>query len=783
MRTVRVGAAGWLLLTTTLVGQSLAQGPEGLYDPQTIFAPGPAPMGAGALSNPRLVDFNGNPSAAGLAPEGAAAAPAGYGLPGMPPPGWTPPPPPGGLGASPFLPMWGNGDYSPFAPRYYFHARGVFSDGLGYQNGYQTYGGFVPVFQWNPNNLIFNNTRILLPFTGGVGVNTGTGFRHLYNDAVIFSGSAWFDTDLKEYGIRYNQVAANLELLTQYFDIYANGYIPVGRTNYRVSTILGTTPMFQGNSIVFQDLFMQSSALTGGDITAGIPVPGQPWLKNYIGLYYYNKDFSSGSFWGFRYRLEARIDESTTTQLRVTSDEFFGTRVAFAVEYTLGNGWKPFRPFRQRTMQQRMYEQPFRYNRIVSHQTRREEFTRAINPATNRPFFVEHVDNSSLPGGNGTFEHPFNTLVAAQDPRADLILVARGNSSAANPIAGGIQLFDNQRLLGEGTPHFVTSANRGTFLLPHYATTGGNPYLSAPDNINVITLASNNEVSGFNIIAPSGGAAIGTTGTPIHDFNINTINQDLPAGQTTGPGNGIVLTNVSGMGTIRDVQFASTLPTVSSGIIVQNTGVAPLDLNMQNVNLVQEGTGLRLTADNSQITANLQNIQVGQTNDGADLFARNGGLLTFNLTNSHFDNPQTAGLTYTVDRGSIVSTVTNTDILNAGQNSSGPGGNSIRVVGSGSVAVQMQNVNLLNSTQDGILFNMTDTGGPTQLNFALQQSTIATPSGVNAATGTFDGPATTARIDFQNVMRNPNSVFLQANNGAQVFFNSQPVTQPGGQSF
>ncbi|MCP6725917.1 hypothetical protein NL526_28060, partial [Klebsiella pneumoniae] len=53
----------------------------------------------------------------------------------------------------------------------------------------------------------------------------------------------------------------------------------------------------------------------------------------------------------------------------------------------------------------------------------------AINPDTNKPNFVTHVDNSKPFGGNGTIEHTYHDLQTSLP--ADIILVHLGN--AINP--------------------------------------------------------------------------------------------------------------------------------------------------------------------------------------------------------------------------------------------------------------------------------------------------------------------------------------------------------------
>src|SRR5260370_41932602 len=117
----------------------------------------------------------------------------------------------------------------------------------------------------------------------------------------------------------------------------------------------------------------------------------------------------------------------------------------------------------------------------------------------------------------------------------------------------GTRVNNVEGLLGDGAHHNFTSL-QGVFSLPGFppgpfpSITNVNPGGSA------VTLASHNEVSGFNI---NNAALHGLTGTNIVDFNINNVNITT-SGNGLGAvplGTGIQMTNATGMGASFSLTF------------------------------------------------------------------------------------------------------------------------------------------------------------------------------------------------------------------------------------
>ena len=84
---------------------------------------------------------------------------------------------------------------------------------------------------------------------------------------------------------------------------------------------------------------------------------------------------------------------------------------------------------------------------------------------------IVHVDSSAGPGGDGTFENPFDNLTdvnGAGSLEGDIILAHAGSVFTGE---ASTMLKDNQRLLGEGNglEFTVATAEEGTITIPETA--------------------------------------------------------------------------------------------------------------------------------------------------------------------------------------------------------------------------------------------------------------------------------------------------------------------------
>ncbi|MFO1041985.1 MAG: right-handed parallel beta-helix repeat-containing protein [Planctomycetaceae bacterium] len=578
-------------------------------------------------------------------------------------------------------------------PSYLVNGRYMSGSGVGYLGSYYQVGGFRP-FWLSDDAFIAPEARAMLTNDGQWGGNFGgLARRYLESRDRIIGAYGYFDTD-SQYNQRFNQGSFGVETLGNW-DLRINGYIPLGNQDSLVSNgaplcVMGD-PFFQGNNIVFNGVQAQNraQALTGGDIEFGIPVaPQWQWLRANAGAYYYTSNQlapvpvdaaipnqQDKNPIGVRARLDAWLTDTVLASVNVTSDTVWGTNVNAVIDIRF-SGMNPTRFYPNFSTRERMM-QPVQRNwrvAVMQYGTAVNTPIEAVNPTTGKPYFVEFINNTAAPGGDGSFEHPFDSFNHPNGiPNADLILVARGDSTLANPYIGTMKLFDNQRLIGEGSqgiaplPLSAVYGNcsvAGNFALPGYGNGDGNfPFVQSGSGGPIVTLANNNEVTAFNFIG-SGGDAI--VGNGIRDFNLHDLEISGNAGRgialTGASGANTVISNIN-LGSVNSPNpngygnnagggiFVSAGPSSLTNLKLTNVnmnsspaGTQPfgvwlsgvqgsINTTLTNVNVNGNGTGLKLDETNHSLVANLLGVSAnGNVNDGVDITGVNGSV-TINALN------------------------------------------------------------------------------------------------------------------------------------------------------
>lgn len=487
----------------------------------------------------------------------------------------------------------------------FFNIQHLSGGGVGYTNGYTNLGAFLP-YWIDDDTMIAPNGRIFFTNNQNVGGSIGGVFRrYVESQDRIYGFNIYGDFEQAFSNYNYRQLGFGFESLGQFFDMRSNVYLPQTNSgNFVQAVSLGNTPVFAGNGINFIGVGQFEEALRGVDFEVGAPItPNTPWLRAYAGIYGYSATGSDPI--GARGRLEAAISDDLTIGVNVTEDQRFGTNVNAVVDFRF-SGFKPTRYFPQWTTHERMLTNVQRNGRISTAEFNRNVPVAAINPGTGNPYFVVWVDNSNLQPGDGSFENPYRDFQPSQPyPGADLILVRRGISNIV-PLNGPVQLFDNQRLLGEGRAHsfaanaqFEQLVQSGVFQMPGFVNNGLYPTITAPGDI--ITIANNNEVSAFNLINAGGSAITNIGALGSNNFNINCVDM-------TGNQRGIFLQNTSGIGV---VSGSNALDNALGGIQIVNNGA--LDLIIQDVTSNgsapgSQQVGIELTASNAPLTVTMNNV-------------------------------------------------------------------------------------------------------------------------------------------------------------------------------
>ncbi|MEX0725402.1 MAG: inverse autotransporter beta domain-containing protein [Planctomycetaceae bacterium] len=581
------------------------------------------------------------------------------------------------------------------------------NSGVGYQDGYSTIGGFVPLYEFADLSIVFGTARLFITDDDELpGVNIGGGYRHYIAESDQLIGvSAFFDSDETPSRNRYDQITLGAEWIDQNWELRSNIYLPTSDESNQTGRLLtGATPFFQGNQILFEDTGLFETAMKGVDFEVGAPLLGYSWARGYVGTYYYNAPADDDPI-GFRGRLYFNFTNDIATEVAVTEDSLFGTRITVGVQITF-SGRPMLTPFPQRTVLDKRYDQVFRNYRVAMGPSERPVNTPAINPGTLLPYIVTHVDDSNAAPGTGTFEDPFTTL---QSSISDIILVWRGNTTMATPLIGGVTLINNQRLLGEGVPHTFEALGRGTFAFPGFDDTPPKPFITQGAAGPVIELANNNEVSGFNIIGTTVGRSA-IFGDGVIDFDINNVD-------VSGDGPAFNLINASGTGRIVDSSFALGAAVGSNGVSISNTATAPLDLTIDNFATASGGlNALRIAANASEIDVTVTDFLADANRNGLNLSATAGGDLDIDVADSTFTNA--AGVLITEGRGVLVNnvaatidmTMDNTDVSNAGSH-----GLEINSSAGGLITANISDGSFSNAGGNGILMNFSNTAAANNL--------------------------------------------------------------------
>ncbi|MCC7419189.1 MAG: right-handed parallel beta-helix repeat-containing protein [Planctomycetaceae bacterium] len=392
---------------------------------------------------------------------------------------------------------------SPFGPQVGVNLNP--GDGIGWNDGYYGADVFLPL-HFDPGvSMIFGMIKVSATGNGDGVVNLGSGYRYRHLGLNrIFGFAGFLDVD-DGHEETYKRVGVSFESLGRYLDFRANTYLVLGDNSNRVSSNLTGDPFFVGNFLALSRRTVTEDAYGGADFEVGGPLPyiGRYGLSGYIGPYWlHNSDSANDeSTIGVKARLQAQINEDLTIGAQFSNDDIFSNNAFVNVTWTIPDG-RPSRWFRQLPQRERMAQAPQREWRVAVNKYTSVGNEYLINPADNQPYQFAHIFPSNTTAGNGTIESPFNsTANFVNDPRYDVIYVRPGN--AAN-LDDGIALLDNQRLLSTAVTHQIVAV-QGTFTIPGF-TGGALPVLTNPNLVNapVVQLASNNEVSGFQIDGSNG---------------------------------------------------------------------------------------------------------------------------------------------------------------------------------------------------------------------------------------------------------------------------------------
>ncbi len=417
--------------------------------------------------------------------------------------------------------------------------------GVGYRHGYTTLEGFG-IWDGNTDFMPFIDLRTHVFDQGKFAGNAGVGGRTFFSSMnQVLGYYLYYDVRQENHGLTVQQLSPGIEVLGKRMEYRMNAYFPIIKNSHKYHFDFDR---FDDHHIILKS--KQKQAMTGVDAEVGAHLTQDTKYDVYAGAGPYYFTSSNASTWGGKVRLLGRFKEYVSLEATYTYDHLFGSIIQGSVGLSLPLGGKIKRKDKNcasgiNLALSRAAFAPYRFEiPVVKRATRRSE---AINPATDDPWIVWFVDNTS--SSDGTFESPFPTLVQAQNASGpnDMIYVFPGDGTSKGMDAG-ITLQNGQTLFGSGISHKIKTQH-GKIKIPAFSKsfpTITNTGTSNGDN--VVTLANGNEVSGLNIhindtsIAPGISGPNGINGAKI-THNSFSSNIDFSGIDITGHGELIINNN------------------------------------------------------------------------------------------------------------------------------------------------------------------------------------------------------------------------------------------------
>lgn len=603
-------------------------------------------------------------------------------------------------------------------------------DRLGVADNDTNFNFLLPYLMGSENDVIFIDGRGVATQLGQGAASAGIGYRN-YDPTLnrIFGLSGWVDYD-QGHARTYQQAGISFESLGTWIDVRANGYLPFGRESYLTGNSIVGSPFFGGSSLLVNQRQVTESAYHGFDAEIGGPLPmlGRYGVSGYVGGYWLDSRTDKAAA-GPRVRFQANVTDSAQVSVTATSDPVFGTNAWANLNLTLPDG-RPRRWFRPTEVQDRLLGTANRSYRVQTHTQVNLVPTPVLvgsggtpdNPQggfTGQPVRVIFVDPDRLTNGNGTLEHPYNTLQGFANVAANTLIIVDG-SPTDKPVTGTVSLFGDQKLLSTSilaAGGVQLNTNLGVITLPSIPGFGDatpvSPIFQNPAGGTLVTLGGNNiEVAGITFDGTTSSAAIpnatGIAGSNFSDFNIHHNSfRDYT--------NAVVMSNVHGLGLFQANTLTGTPGVSVDGFRLTNSGVGSLDLFINSFEPPATGPGSGLAASANSFT--------GNDNAGINITARNRAVINAHIVDNTISNNGQgiildAAATRSVINASIVNNTIDGNrgedrnlngILDPGEDLNGDG-----VLNAGNGVLLMANASTLNLAQLGEDVNSNGVLDPTE---------------------------------------------------------------------
>ncbi len=374
---------------------------------------------------------------------------------------------------------------------------------------------WVPL-SWDGTNLTFLDARLVRDTLDDLEGNFGIGFRKVVGGKGIWGAYGYYDARQTTYNNTFSQATLGTEWLAEDWDARANAYVSLSGKKSFTAT-LPTTISFSGTGLVAHGgtSTLTEVPLSGFDTEIGyrIPFPSSlPETRIYGGGYYFTGD-DIESVRGVRGRIRSDITEWLQLGAEYRHDNVRDSETLAELRLRYRFGDTSIKPSSK--LLERIDEQPVRDVDIVTNGTSTQQTSSSVvtNATSGLAQKIYVVDNTAAGGGDGSKEHPFNTIAAATAVAStnDIIYVKAGDGTSAGMNSGVILDDNGQKLIGSGTA--LTFGDLGITITGLAAPSNSyviSPATTAPIITNTLAFSDGISISANNIYV-AGVTVDGTT--------------------------------------------------------------------------------------------------------------------------------------------------------------------------------------------------------------------------------------------------------------------------------
>mgnify|MGYP003664015160 FL=1 len=484
--------------------------------------------------------------------------------------------------------------------------------------------GMIPIWG-NSNNLWYFDARGQISSQNSNEGNFGTGYRHLTADGnSIYGIYGFYDRMDSPNSNIFNQMTFGVERLGHDWDYRINGYLPFGKTQYAINNT-NTPPAFSGHQVITTDTTTYESAQAGFDAEVGRKLWGGPYhpLRAYVGYYYFGFDKNTPGMNGVRVRAVQTVTHWFDVSVGVEYDAIRQMQYLVGFRFKLGGVNSALWKADPNDLRNRMMSAVTRDLDVVTVDTRHQ----TIDVLSPEPVYF--INQGAAAGGDGTYQHPYNTITQSD-------IGAAGQNSMIYVQGAGPNNTDRRYTYDlQSGVHLETGQTFRTSSTDYDVMYQGHPYTvlgstQAPiitasqlaSNQAAMTVASGDDVSGFTLQGANG------QGQGINVDNANHVNLHQIA--VSGFAEGV---NVTGTGSqVVNINDVASEHNTRAGISI-NDHASQINLNNIDADNNTQGYGV--------VFSNVSNVDlnaVANSNDILDLDNDTDSLAILNANNVTMGN-------------------------------------------------------------------------------------------------------------------------------------------------